>query len=238
VADPRVDAKGASFILYDGAVLEQVPQSWFQESYWRERGLVVDEVRGRGSTLFVSRDQEVWVLRHYRRGGFMSRLTADNYLWMGLERTRAFREWRLLQELFDRGMPVPRPVAAHVSRNGLSYRADLITACIRDTQSWASMIGSGEVRDSHWQSIGSTVRRFHDQGVDHTDLTAHNILIDDQQRIFVVDFDKGGFRSRGGWKKANLDRLLRSLRKVSMETGAAFDEAGWQLLVASYHSAR
>ena len=238
MADPRIDRKGASFILYDGSVLDQVSEHWFLEPYWRERELVVAEVPGRGATLFVSQAEEVWVLRHYRRGGFMAGLTDDHYLWMGLERTRAFQEWRLLHDLFARGMPVPRPIAAHVSRKGLGYRADIVTACIENTQSWASLISSGEVRDSHWQSIGSTVRRFHDEGVDHTDLTAHNILIDDQHRIFVVDFDKGSFRSHGRWKKGNLKRLLRSLRKISLETGAVFDEEGWHLLVSSYHSAR
>jgi 3-deoxy-D-manno-octulosonic acid kinase len=237
VADPRVNTTERTFVLYDGDVFDQVDTNWFKEPYWRERDLVLDEVFGRGSTLFVSQLDEVWVLRHYRRGGVMAQLTEDKYFWMGLEHTRAFREWRLLSELFDRNMPVPRPVAAYVSREGLSYRASLITTCIQNAQSLASMISGGLVQEFHWQSIGNTLRHFHDENVNHMDLNAHNILIDKQQRVFVVDFDKSGFRRDGAWKKSNVNRLLRSLHKISLEMGTIFDEDGWNCMLSSYNSA-
>ena len=238
MADPRVVTSDASFILYDDAGLDPIAKSWFQEIYWRERDLVVAEVPGRGSVLFIRHANDVWVLRHYRRGGFVARVTEDNYLWTGLERTRAFREWRLLRTLHNDGMPVPRPIAAHVTRAGLSYRADIITACIENTRSLASMIASGDGQASQWASIGTTLRRFHDKGVDHADLNAHNILIDAEQRVFLVDFDRGGLKGDGAWKRGNLKRLLRSLRKISLETGAAFDEEAWRLLLRSYRSER
>ncbi len=66
-------------------------------------------------------------LRHYRRGGLMARLADDLYLWTGEERTRAFREWRLLRQLREWQLPVPRPIAAGYRRHGLAYRADLLT---------------------------------------------------------------------------------------------------------------
>ena len=100
------------------------------------------------------------------------------------------------------------------------------------------MISSGDVGDGHWENIGRTLRRFHDEGVNHHDLNAHNILIDDRQQVFLVDFDRGGLRDRGTWTQSNINRLLRSLRKISLETGVAFDEAGWSRLVSSYESAR
>lgn len=238
MVDPRVEKTDAAFVLFDGNSLNRVPEDWFLESYWREKNLVTEEKPGRGSVLFVRREEETWVLRHYRRGGFVAHLTRDHYLWTGLERTRAFREWRLLQQLFRRGLPVPRPIAAHVKRKGLSYRANILTACIENTRSWASLISSGEAGDAHWESVGRTLRRFHDEGVNHPDLNAHNILIDDRQRVFLVDFDRGGLRRAGTWTRGNIARLLRSLRKISLETGVAFDEAGWRTLMSSYESAR
>ena len=238
MADLRVEKTGAAFVLFDGSAFARVPNEWFLESFWRDKNLVTDERPGRGSVLFVRHAEETWVLRHYRRGGFMARLTEDHYLWTGLERTRAFREWRLLQELSGRGLPVPRPIAAHVIREGLTYRANIITGCIENTRSWASMISSGDASDAHWENIGRTLRRFHDEGVNHPDLNAHNILIDDRQRVFLVDFDRGGLRGRGTWTRGNINRLLRSLRKISLETGVAFDEAGWGRLTGSYESAR
>lgn len=238
MANLRVQRTGAAFVLFDGGLFDRVPDGWFVESFWREKNLVTAERPGRGSVLFVRHADETWVLRHYRRGGLMARLNEDYYLWAGLERTRAFREWRLLDELSRRGLPVPRPIAAHVIKKGLSYRADILTACIENTRSYASMISSGDVGDGHWENIGRTLRRFHDEGVNHHDLNAHNILIDDRQRVFLVDFDRGGLRDRGAWTQSNINRLLRSLRKISLETGVAFDEAGWSRLVSSYESAR
>ena len=40
-----------------------------------------------------------WVLRHYYRGGPIGRLLDDQFLWLGEDRTRCFREWRLLARL-------------------------------------------------------------------------------------------------------------------------------------------
>lgn len=234
MGNPRVEQVETSFVLFDGARFDHVRAEWFRESYWLERGAVVGEALGRGSVWFVRQEQEFWALRHYHRGGFMTRFSEQHYLWMGLERTRAFREWRLLQALYERGMPVPRPIAACVNRRGPLYRADIITVCLKDTRSWAARIGTGDVSAEHWPLIGRTLRRFHDEGVDHPDLNARNILIDDSQGIFLVDFDKGGFRSSGAWKKANLRRLERSLRKIALETATTFDGEAWRQLEAGY----
>ena len=238
MAAAKVEEREAGLVLYDDTALQSVEEDWFLESYWRERNLVVDQVSGRGSVLFVEGATGVWVLRHYRRGGFVARFIEDSYLWMGLERTRAFREWRLLHELTQRGLPVPLPIAAHVARNGTSYRADIITMRIPNTRPWASIVGSGDAESWQWEQIGLTLRRFHDEGVDHADLNAHNILIDDERRVFLVDFDRGRLRRRGGWQSRNIARLLRSLRKISLETGVTFDDAGWWNLVSSYRSGR
>ena len=67
------------------------------------------------------------MLRHYRRGGAVARLSGDAYLWTGAGRTRSFAEWRLLRQLRRWDLPVPRPIAARYVRQGLAYRADLIT---------------------------------------------------------------------------------------------------------------
>ena len=238
MGEPRVATAGTAFVLFDGAAFEDVPQAWFAESYWRERGLLVDAVSGRGLVLFVRRGDEHWVLRHFRRGGFVAALSEDRYLWTGLERTRAFREWRLLRELSGRGLPVSRPIAARVVRTGLSYRADLITARIENARSWASLVSAGEAQPADWRRVGLTLRRFHDEGVDHPDLNANNILVDDRREVFVVDFDRGRLRGGGRWKQRNLKRLLRSLRKISLQTGAVFDAAGWRGLLAGYASRR
>src|SRR4029453_11025308 len=63
-----------------------------------------------------------WVLRHYRRGGLIAKLSQDSYLWTGAARTRSFAEWRLLAELRRRGLRVPAPIAARYVRGLFTYR--------------------------------------------------------------------------------------------------------------------
>ena len=236
ILSPHVEITERSSILFDRSAYARFSETWFLDSYWHDRQLVIDEILGRGSVFVVRQKEEMWVLRHYRRGGFIMRFTEDAYVWTGLEQTRSFREWRLLQELYKRHLPVPCPIAAQVIKNGVVYQANIITKYIENTRSWASMAISGEAQKTHWRNIGLTLRRFHDEGVNHSDLNAHNILIDTSNRVFLVDFDRSAIVGDGVWKKANINRLLRSLRKVSLETGAAFDEPGWKELLSGYNS--
>ena len=234
--DWRVEQHGSSFVIFRRGQPEPIVAEWFRDRYWRERDLIVGEEPGRGAVLFVSRGEQTWALRHYRRGGAVARLTADRYLWTGLERTRAFREWHLLRSLHDAGLPVPGPVAAHVSRSGLTYRGDIITERIPETRSMATAMADGKLDERTWETIGETLRRFHDRGVNHADLNAHNVLLDRQGRVFLVDFDRGSMRPGAGWKQRNLSRLQRSLRKISRRSGAAFGPPDWRALLRGYRS--
>ncbi len=234
--DWRVERHGPSFVLVRGEEPAPVSAEWFRERYWRERDLVVGEEPGRGAVVFVSRGERTWALRHYRRGGAVARLTADRYLWTGLERTRAFREWRLLRALHDGGLPVPNPVAAHVRRSGPTWRGDIITERIADTRSMAATMVAGEMDQGAWEAVGATLRRFHDRGVDHADLNAHNVLLGRGGRVSLVDFDRGAIRSGEDWKRRNLKRLRRSLRKISRQSSAAFEDTDWQRMLRGYRS--
>ena len=133
---------------------------------------------GRGSAWFIASGARQWVLRHFRRGGFIARLSQDGYVWTGEERVRAFAEWRLLELLARRGLPVPRPVAARYQRTGLRYRCDLITQRIVDAEPLSAALARRALPEPVWRAVGATVARLHGAGVDHADLNAHNILLD------------------------------------------------------------
>jgi len=226
---------GKSHILYDAELPVQAEPAWFEAAAWGARGqLLASASAGRGEAVFCSDGQYEYVLRHYRRGGLPGRFIRDRYLWTGLENTRAWREWRLTAELHGRGLPVPRPVAARVVRSGLFYRADLMTLRIIDARSLAQALASGSMSEPQWQAIGQCLRRFHDAGLDHADLNAHNILLADGS-VYLIDFDRSRLRSPGEWQQRNLLRLLRSLRKLQGETARfAFGETAWQWLLAGY----
>jgi 3-deoxy-D-manno-octulosonic acid kinase len=235
--EPRIQRSDTAIVLFDARRTDRVPDSWFSGAHWRELGAVVGEALGRGSVLLVRNGQQTWALRHYLRGGLVSRFIEDHYLWLGLDNTRAFREWRLLADLFRLGLPVPRPIAARVTRHGLSYCSDLITEFLPGTRPLAALLNEGSVPRSCWPRIGRMLSRFHAHGVSHPDLTAHNILIDGEGRAYLVDFDNCRRRPPGRWQERGLSRLQRSLRKVALETGTVFDGDAWRLLESGYRSA-
>jgi 3-deoxy-D-manno-octulosonic acid kinase len=222
-------------IMLVGAERPETPRAdWFDPVEWRRAGAVAIETSGRGEVLIVEHGDESWVLRHYRRGGLVARFVDDHYLWLGAERTRAFREWRLLRALHAAGLPVPNPVAAHVYRTGVIYTADIITEYLPDTRKLSWFIAQGRAPAACWRRIGAMIRAVHDHGVDHPDLTAHNILLDGAGNAFLVDFDNAEFKSPGAWQRIGMERFNRSLRKVALETGTEFDSVAWQELEAGY----
>lgn len=249
---------GAGAILYDPSRIDQPTASDFDAVHLERTGrLVAATAGGRGSAWFVAARGaraaagEQWVLRHSRRGGLVAKLVDDAYLWPGEDAVRTFRELRLLAELSDLGLPVPAPVAARYVRSGLVYRADLITVAIPGVRPLSAFVmpgaeaapppgatqqadraaGAGALPPAAWRGVGACLRRFHDHGVFHADLNAHNVLLDGAQGVWLVDFDRGERRGAGAWREANLARLRRSLAKIA---GGTAPERGWAALLDGY----
>lgn len=195
-------------------------------------------MQGRGQVHVIELGGQQLVLRHFRRGGLLGRLRDDGYLWLGLQRTRSFREWHLLDHLHDAGLPVPRPGAARVLRRGALYRADIMTLRLPATTSLAQRLASAPLPERHWRALGATLARFHRAGAYHADLNAMNLLMDADERWYVIDWDKGRLRpERPGWQRANLRRLRRSLDGLAArQPGFGFGARDWQALLAGYES--
>ncbi len=223
---------GKAFILYDADSLRdadgapQIGPSTFDPEHWRRQGRVTGEAPGRGASLFLDAGDAEWVLRPYRRGGLVARLSESHYLWTGAERSRSFRELRLTAHLFSLGLPVPRPVAAVATRHGPSYEAALITVRLPAACALAERLHDGD--EALLARVGATVRRFHDAGLDHVDLNARNLLVDNDEQVWLIDFDRCRLRAPGKWREANLDRLARSLAKFDAEPAMAAIRRGYE----------
>ncbi len=223
-------------ILYDAALLTNIGSEWFEPDYWSGKGSLTGIAQGRGTVHFFRHGGGEYVLRHYRRGGKAAAFLFDRYLWCGLRRTRPWRELALLARLSRRGLPVPVPVAARVCRQGMMYTADLITAKISNSLALSERLTQSALALETWAMIGSTLKRFHLEGVWHADLNAHNILLGSDQ-VHVIDFDKGRLRMRGSWRRHNLARLQRSLIKLSdRSTVFYFQPSDWAALLAAYQA--
>jgi 3-deoxy-D-manno-octulosonic acid kinase len=221
-------------MLYDTLRTSNFSADFFEPDYWRAHDAIEGSARGRGTTWFVRSGDSSFVLRHYRRGGFMAKVSRDGYWWNGEAETRSFAEWYLTYHLHRAGLPVPVPIAARYRRRGLLYRADLITQRIDDSESLASRVAKGPLSLTQWIAIGRCIRRFHDAGVDHADLNAHNILLTPEQ-VYLIDFDRGTLRKRGWWADTTLVRLYRSLEKVTLLAAPdSFTDQDWHSLLAGY----
>ncbi len=225
---------GKTHILYSGVSGPLAPE-FFEPSHWEEKGALAGGSRGRGVAVFIRDGEREMVLRHYRRGGLPARISKDRYLFLNLEASRPWREWKLIAQLFDLGLPVPRPVAARVQRYGLLYSGDLVTERIPDAEPLSQHLSRKPLNHESWRAVGRSIRRFHRAGVDHADLNAHNILLNAAGEVFLIDFDRGRIRPVGSWVHANLERLHRSLEKLRGQSeGFAFRDADWEHLLAGY----
>lgn len=231
----RIARIGESVILYDGSLLNHFRESWFERSSWPAAQVAPGYAGGRGATLFIEHEGQQWVLRHYHRGGQVARFSRDTFIWSGEARNRAFAEWRLLARMAAVGLPAPKPVAARYVRRGLVYRADLITRRIPGVVPLSTRLATGGIGAGVWRKVGSCIARFHAAHVCHADLTAHNLQIDGDDRIFLLDFDRGRIMSGpGDWRARNLGRLHRSLRKISRDGAISFTDRDWEAILAGY----
>jgi 3-deoxy-D-manno-octulosonic acid kinase len=214
-------------------------ESLFDPNFWETRNEIAAVSAGRGSAWLIGPAPHRWVLRHYRRGGFIANFSRDRYLWAGEDRVRAFAEWRLLEYLTQRNLQVPKPAAAFYRRSGLTYTCDLITLRIPRAQPLSAVLAAtapAPTAPVDWGEVGRAIARLHRIGVDHADLNAHNILIG-EGGVSIIDFDRGRLRAPGNWAAANLARLERSLAKISAALPPQrFTAANWRELTAGYEA--
>ena len=224
------------WVLLKSSLKEHINKQWFDKDYWLAQGRLLGANSGRGSAWTIKSEHGKWVLRHYYRGGLFGKLIKDSYFWIGLNKTRSFQEFRILQELKDKQLPAPEPIAAHVVKKGLFYRTDLIMSHIPHEMTFAQLIQECIDDVDCWQLIGKTIAQFHQQGIYHSDLNTHNILLD-KNRAYLIDFDKAQVMKRGGnWQQANLNRLKRSIHKVSSLSCDVELKSQWRALMTGYES--
>jgi len=187
---------------------------------------------GRGNTTFINYKNMDLVVKQYRRGGLIAKVSMDKYFWLGIKKTRAYREMLLLLEMEAMDLPVPKAFAAKVSHYGLLYSEDIITLKLEGAK---TLVEISENTHQHWQEVGRLIKRFHDKNIYHADLNAHNILISNDS-LYLIDFDKAKryLGTINFWKKSNLSRLRRSLNKLSKQNKIVFDDDNWLSLLDGY----
>jgi 3-deoxy-D-manno-octulosonic acid kinase len=222
-------------ILYDASRASNLAPAWFEPDFWRDRGDLEGEARGRGTAYFFRNGDRHYVLRHYRRGGLIAKMVQDQYLWHNEPRTRPFAELQLTYHLHHAGLPVPAPIGARYVRSGIGYTGDFITERLMGVESLAGWLRARALPILNWIAIGRCIRGFHELGVCHADLNAHNVLVGEDGVVHLIDFDRGALRKPGLWCDGNLVRLRRSLVKLAYGLPPEhFSEADWHGLLDGY----
>ncbi len=242
-----------NYCLFNSNALSRFTPDMLSPKYWLDNKAVTGSAQGRGTTWFVrysekqnangqnnDKQEQHWVLRHYYRGGLIGKFNKDSYIFTGIENTRAAREFALLSHMQTLQLPAPKPIAYRVIRKGLVYQADLLSTRIQNAKDLVAILTQHDLSDGLWHKIGATIRRFHAQGIYHHDLNAHNILVDDKEQVFLIDFDRGELRAQSKkkqltWQESNMARLQRSfIKELNQLPEFYFNDKNWQELMSGY----
>ncbi|GAC1413382.1 MAG: hypothetical protein PVSMB1_13510 [Gemmatimonadaceae bacterium] len=159
------------------------------------------------------------VVRHNMRGGWMAKISSDLFLLP----TRGFRELIASVRLRASGVSTPE-VLAYVSypRSFVLRRSDVATREIPNGHDLSIALAKVTDHDHRVMVLDAVVkllRSLTQAGAHHQDLNLKNVLLTAGEGpgldAHVLDVDRVRFSSPGSplVAKANLDRLIRSLRK-------------------------
>lgn len=231
------------FFLFNFTEKPTEPASFFESAFWEKQQRITGSAKGRGTTYFLNTKDLFGVntaLRHYYRGGLWGKLNKDLYRFQSFTETRSVAEFQLLNQLHQAGVAVPKPVAARVKKGklGIYYQADILIEKIENAQDLTALLQTQRLPNDIWQAIGKLIRQLHDLQICHTDLNAHNILVQqlgNEQKCWLIDFDKCGQKSGDSWKQGNLERLHRSFVKEVGRMNIQFNEENWDELLKGYN---
>lgn len=207
----------------------------FDPQYLKQDNKIIGSSIGRGTTWFFKVQNSRYVLRHYFRGGLIGRVNPDLFLYTGLQSTRAYQEFSLLEKMDQLKLPVPQVIAGKISRGFFFYQADLIIGLIDGAVDLVHLLMQAPLTQKQWLNVGHVICEFHHHNIYHSDMNSHNIMIDKQDKVWMIDFDKCAQRQDGEWKAQTLARLLRSLNKEKLKNKHFhWQESDWKTLLKGY----
>ncbi|MDO5666361.1 MAG: 3-deoxy-D-manno-octulosonic acid kinase [Alcaligenaceae bacterium] len=204
----------------------------FHAEHYQSEALRVS-AGGRNAAWFIPTSVGPAVLRQYRRGGLIAKFIKTKYLFSSPDKTRAFQEFNIINNLHRAGLTVPKALGAFYQQKGRFCEMALITSLIADAQPLVTICQqfldnklSDQQAKAYTQVIASRIHQMHDLGVWHADLNAYNILCTSEPiEAYLIDFDKAQNTTVDErLRQQNLERLKRSLEKLCGEQSIVFME--------------
>jgi 3-deoxy-D-manno-octulosonic acid kinase len=126
-------------------------------------------------------------IKSYRRGGLLQYINKRHYLKVG--QTRGQREYGWLQAVRGLGINAPEPVA-YAYRGRLIYSAWLVTREIPRALSLAQCsLAADRPLNRALKSTANQLALLIQHGIHHVDLHPGNVLLDENDNAFLLDFD-------------------------------------------------
>ena len=155
------------------------------------------------------------VVKHYFRGGLVRFFSKRRYLKWGKPRCQA--EYELIQKVRRLGINAPEPVA-FAYRGVLFYQGWLVTREIKHHRTLAEI----SLANEHYaHTVMKTVVQYLSTLVNHRilhpDLHPGNVIVDQKNQVYLLDFDKGGVFSKG--KNRLRNRYLRRWNRAIQKHG-------------------
>ena len=151
---------------------------------------IVDSVLGGRSSVTIAQLEGIGsvVVKYYTRGGLLRFIVKRRYLKWGKKRCQV--EYELLQKVRSLGVNAPEPIS-YASQGGLFYKGWLVTKEIKQKQTLAEFSSSDKGR-CHilMKELIDQISILINNNIFHVDLHPGNVLVDSNDRVFLLDFDK------------------------------------------------
>ena len=153
------------------------------------------------------------VVKQYFRGGMVRHLVKELYFRWG--KSRGQREFEMLAQARSLGISAPEPIAFACTA-GLFYRAWLVMREIEGCRTLAEVSLEDAARGRGLMAaVKGQVSMLVDSMIRHVDLHPGNVLVDSDNRLFVIDFDRAYIYrgSRDGLRRVYEARWDRAVEK-------------------------
>ena len=128
------------------------------------------------------------VMKKYSRGGLLRYFLSSRYVRLGPVRAR--HEFEVLSKVRAQGVRAPEPLA-YAYKGGLFYEAWLFTRELEGTKTVAELAVQEEDRvRGAFDVISDEIIKLIRQRLFHVDLHPGNVLLDQNNRAYLLDFDK------------------------------------------------
>ncbi len=168
------------------------------------------------------------IVKHYYRGGVLRHINRRSYLKIGKIRSAA--EFETLTLVRTIGVNAPEPVAfAYRTRWAVFYQAWL---AVREIPGGISLAECSRAEPERARAaipnLEDQIHILRDFGVLHVDLHPGNVLVDAEDQVYIIDFDKAktGVANRTGLAEYYVNRWQRAVAKHGLPDFLNYLKAG------------